>query len=190
MSNMPNMLAYTVQGSLYANIMPYILVGQGTSKAGIKPDKPIDDSYWFAILDRTTPQKKVAEFVVPGTNNSTVPAGLDNYLSNPQYIFTLATQYLSTLHVPQGPFYDYLVKYGAGRELQRLEQMATSLGCGSVSRMSYILAGQCGPHGGPNPSPPSYEASSTSTSALLLMSLMPLPSGPPYSLCDSYTFIH
>ena len=98
------------------------------------------------------------------------------------------TQYLSTLNVPQGAFYDYLAKYGAGRELQRLEQINTSLGCGYITRMSYLLTGQCGPRG--TYPPPSYELGSTSQSVLFLMSLMPRPDGkPPYAICDSNTFL-
>jgi hypothetical protein len=133
------------------------------------------------------------EFIVPGQNNSSVPAGLDTYMSNPQYIFAVATQTLSTLHVPQGAFYDYLVKYGADRQLQRLEQINSVLGCGSYGHMSYILTGHCGPRDPAHPAPPSYELGSFTTpgeAGVLLMSLMPLPDGkPPYSICDSNTFI-
>jgi len=43
----------------------------------------------------------------------------------------------NTLHVPQGPFYDFLAKYGAGRELQKLEQLNAVLSCGSYGRMNY-----------------------------------------------------
>jgi hypothetical protein len=53
------------------------------------------------------------------------------------------------------------------------------------SLVSYILTGQCGA-----PGQLTYERSGLSDSSLLLMSLMPLPSGqPPYSICDSYTFV-
>ena len=99
-------------------------------------------------------------------------------MSDPAYLFAVVTQYLSTLHVPQGDFYDYLAAHGAGRELQRLEQINTSLGCGWISYMSYALTGQCGP-----PPGVAYERGSTSGAALMLMSLMPLPNGqPPYSI--------
>jgi hypothetical protein len=57
--------------------------------------------------------------------------------------------------------------------------------------MSYILTGQCGPRGPKIIPPISYEIGSiTDFPALLLMSLMPMPNGgPPYSICDSYTFL-
>jgi|SRR5262245_6895315 len=181
------MLAYTVRGSIYSNIPPNITVGQGPAKKGIMPSAPADDSYWIVFLDANNPVNKVQEFVVPGQNNTAVPAGVDQYMTKPGYIFAVVTQFLSTLHVPQGDFYDYLVSHGAGRELQRLEQVNTSLGCGSIARVSYLLTGQGGPA---KSGSPAYELGSTANSVLLLMSLMPLPSGlPPYSLCDHYTFV-
>ena len=180
--SMPPMLAYTITSSLNSGYMPQIVIGQGTNKAYLKPDSPADDSYWFCILDANNPKNKVKEFVVSGSNNATVPNGLDAYMSNPAYIIAVVTQYLSTLHVPQGAFYNYLVQHGAGRELQRLEQLNTSLGCGSIGRMSYILTTQGGNSFG-------YEHGDTVHAAQVLKSLMPGPTGqPPYSICDSYTF--
>ena len=188
--NMPNMLAYTIQSTLYSGGTPSIIVGYGKNGTGMRPDNPQDDSYWIAMLDAKNPRVKVKEWVVPGSSNSTIPSGLDTYMNDPDYIFVVATQFLSTLHVPQGDFYDFLVKYGAGRALQRLEQISTVLSCGSYSHMAYILTGQCGPRVPNQPPPTSYELSSTQGSpALMLMSLMPMPNGgPPYSICDSYTF--
>jgi hypothetical protein len=75
-------------------------------------------------------------------------------MTNPQYLFAVATQYLSTLHVPQGPLYDFLIKYGAGRQLQKLEQINAVLSCGSYGHMTYVLSGQCGPRKPGEPSPP------------------------------------
>jgi hypothetical protein len=108
-------------------------------------------------------------------------------MSKPGYLFAVVTQYLSTLHVPQGAFYDYLASHGAGRELQRLEQINTSIGCGYIVHLSYLLTGQCGPA---NSGSPAYEVGSSSSGVMLLMSLMPLPNGqPPYAICDSNTFL-
>ena len=196
MKDMPNMLSYTIQGGGVGNHVPYIHVGWGAESGRFRPSKPQDDSYWIAILDRNNPKGAlVKDFVVPASQNSKVPDGLDYYMINPQYMFVVTTQFLSTLHVPQGAWYDYLVKYGAGRELQRLEQINTTLGCGSVSRMGYVLTGLCGVRDHPKtppppPNPASYElATITNYTTLLMMSLMPTPNGPPYSLCDSYTFL-
>jgi hypothetical protein len=186
---MPNMLAYTIKGSFNPNTVPYIIVGQGANKNLIKPTAPIDSSYWWAILDATNPHNLVKDFSVSSNNNTTVPAGLDAYMSSPNYIFAMATQFLAMNQIPQGDLYDYLVKYGAGRALGRIEQLGSALGCGSISRPNYILTGQCGPRGPQIPSPPSYEMGSVDTTQILTMSLMPLPNGnPPYSICDSLTF--
>jgi len=185
---MPAMLAYTIVGWLNPGGVPFLAIGQRSpNKWRHTPASPVDDSYWIAVLDAKNPSSKVTEFIVPGSSSTAVPAGHDQYLSNPAYLFAVVTQYLSTLHVPQGDFYDYLAAHGAGRELQRLEQINTSLGCGTVSRVSYLLTGQGGP---PNSNNPSYEIGSSNQPVKLLLSLMPQPNGqPPYSICNSYTFI-
>lgn len=189
MPDMKNMIAYTIQGSLM-NAAPMIVVGHGSSGVTFTPKPPAQTSrYWFVILDRTDPKKMVKDFVVPGQDNTTVPAGLDTYMTNVQYIFAFVTQYLITPNVPQGALYDYLVKYGAGRELSRLEQINKTLSCSTFGRVSYILTGQCGPRNDPKvPPPPSYEMGSVNNAVVLAMSLMPLVSGPPYSICDSNVF--
>jgi hypothetical protein len=191
--NMPNMLAYTIQSTLYAGGKPSICVDYGKNATWFVPQSPQDDSYWIVFLNAKNPRERVKEWVVPGQNNSAVPSGIETYMNDPDYIFVVATQFLSTLHLPQGPWYDFLAKYGAGKALQRLEQMATVLSCGSFSHMAYILTGQGGPRTPPQPPPISYELSSFANAvpALMLMSLMPMPNGgPPYSICDSYTFHH
>ena len=189
--SMPNMLAYTIRSTMFSGGAPSLIVGYGRDATAMTPANPQDDSYWIVILNAKNPREKVKEWVVPGQSNAAIPSGIDTYMNDPEYIFALATQFLSTLHVPQGDFYDYLVKYGAGRQLQRLEQLNTVLGCGSISRMSYVLTGQCGPRGKGIVPPQTYEvgSSNSNTPAWILMSLMPMPNGgPPYSLCDSYTF--
>jgi len=192
--DMPKMLAYSIRSSIYSgtNNQPTVRISAGRDETTLNPASPQDDSYWIVILNAKNPREKVKEFMVPGANNSTVPPGIDTYMNDPDYIFAVATQFLSVLHVPQGPFYDFLVKYGAGRELQRLEQIYSVFGCGSFGRFGYVLTGQCGPRVPGQPAPISYENGSSSVdAAMLLMSLMPMPNGgPPYSICDSYTFIH
>src|SRR5436853_6952034 len=89
MQDMPNMLAYTIQGANYSGGSPYIIVGQGTTASAVKPQNPQDDSYWIVILDGMNPRNKVKEWVIPGSNNSSVPPDLDSYMSNPQYIFAI-----------------------------------------------------------------------------------------------------
>ena len=187
MGGMPPMLAYTIRSPSQTGGVPWIRVGQGNSAQVVKPNQPADNSYWIVILDANKPATKVQEWVVPGQNNTTVPSNLDQYMSQPGYLFAVVTQVLSNYSVPQGAFYDYLAKYGAGRELQKLEQISshTQTGYGLYTLVSYILTGQTGP-----PDAATYERAGLSDAALLLMSLMPLPNGqPPYSICDSYTFV-
>jgi len=150
------------------------------------PASPLDDSYWICVISAKNPRQKLQDWVVPG-QNAAVPSGIDTYMASPDNLFVVATTYLSTLHVPQGPFYDFLAKYGAGRELQKLEQLNAVLSCGNYGRMNYALAGQCGPR---TPVPPaSYERGSyLADPCILMMSLMPGENGPPYSLCDCYTW--
>jgi hypothetical protein len=184
---MPPMLGYSVYGTLTPGNIPIIRITQGRQTTTMAPANPADNSYWIAILDANNPVNKVKEFVVPGTSNTAVPAGLDTYMSNPAYLFAIVTQHLLNYCVPQGDFYDYVTAHGASRELQRLEALNLHNACGSSNPVSYILTGQGGP---PNNGSPAYELSSTFNPALLVMSLMPLANGqPPYSLCDSYTFV-
>jgi hypothetical protein len=185
MAGMPPMLAYTIRSPIQTGATPFIRIGQGQSAQVVRPNQPADLSYWIVILDANKPATKVQEWVVQ--NNTIVPSNLDQYMSNPGYLFAVVTQVLSNSQVPQGAFYDYLAAHGAGRELQKLEQISshTQTGYGLFSRVSYILTGQCGATGNV-----AYERSSFTDAALLLMSLMPLPNGqPPYTICDSYTFV-
>jgi hypothetical protein len=188
MASMPPMLAYTIRSPIGAGASPFIRIGQGNSAQLISPNqKPADNSYWIVILDANKPATKVQEWVIPGQNNTTVPSNLDQYMSNPGYLFAVMTQNLSNGAVPQGPFYDYLAAHGAGRELQKLEQISwhTQTGYGLSTLVSYILTGQGGP-----PGQAAYERGSYSDTSLLLMSLMPMANGqPPYAICDSYTFV-
>jgi hypothetical protein len=189
MTGMPPMLAYTIRSPIQPGSQPWIRVGQGNSAQVVTPNQtPPDNSYWFVILDASKPATKVMEWVVPGQNNFTLPSDIAQYMGNSAYLFAVVTQTLANSSVPQGAFYGYLASHGAGRELQKLEQVSsnTQTGYGLFTRVSYILTGQCGPT-----ITIAYERSSFTDAALLLMSLMPLPNGqPPYSICDSYTFVH
>ena len=191
MAAMPPMLAYTVQSSPWTANAPSVVVGFGSNATWMTPAQPQDDSYWIVFFSRANPRQKVKEWVIPGNNNSQVPPGIDTYINDPEYIFAVATQTLSTLHVPQGPFYDFLAKYGAGRELQKLEQLNAVLSCGGYGHVNYALTSQAGGRNDPKiPPPPSYEMGDyRGNQVIMMMSLMPMESGaPPYSICDCYTF--
>src|SRR5215212_8685670 len=89
---MPPMLAYTIRSPIQTGATPFIRVGQGKSAARvIWPNQtPADNSYWIVILDANKPATKVQEWVVPGQNNTTIPSNLDQYMSNPAYLFAVA----------------------------------------------------------------------------------------------------
>jgi hypothetical protein len=104
MAGMPPMLAYTIRSPIKTGATPFIRVGQGNSAQVVRPNQtPADNSYWIVILDATKPATKVQEWVVPGQNNTTVPSNLDQYMSNPGYLFAVVTQVLANSSVPQGP---------------------------------------------------------------------------------------
>jgi hypothetical protein len=189
-----NTLCFTIQGGGVSNINPRIWAGHPATGTAIshrstRAALPAD-CYWIAILDAFKPSRLLNEFVIPGSNNSMVPDELDAAMGDPDIIFVVTTKQLSLQHVPQGDWYDLLVKYGAGSELQRIEQLSATLNPAHWSLFGYVLTGEGGPRGGSNIPPPSYELSTITQSATILtMSLMPMPDGqPPYSLVDSYTF--
>jgi hypothetical protein len=187
--DMPHMLAFTITPGTYSGSGSGFVVGVGRDATGFSPPSRQDDSYWICIFSAQNPRQKVKDWVVPA-QNAQVPAGIDTYMANPDNLFVVATTWLNTLHVPQGPFYDFLSKYGASRELQKLEQLNAVLSCGSYGHMNYVLTGQCGPREPGKPAPPSYEKGSyLGDPCILLMSLMPKKNGaPPYSICDTNTW--
>lgn len=170
------MLAYSIYGTFGDN-QPQIVIGPNP-RALLFPANAQDDSMWFCVLDANdSTGPRVADYVVPGNRNTEVPAGLQQYISSANYIVTLATQTLRASNVPQGALYTFLAQYGAGRELQRLEQFNTARGCGQNDFVSYVMSTQGGAYG--------YEQASDTNPVRYAMSLR---GGPPYTLCDAYTF--
>jgi hypothetical protein len=146
--SMPPMLAYTLRAPIQSGAgTALIKIGQGSSVQTLTPNGAKDQSYWFVILDANKPASIVQQWVTQ--SNNAIPSGLDQYMSNPAYLFAVVTQVLSNGQVPQGPLYDYLAKHGAGRELQKLEQISsyTDPPYGLFARVSYVLTGQGGPGG-------------------------------------------
>jgi hypothetical protein len=185
-----NMLAFTIQGGGVSDLTPGIGIGYPDAPTAIVPrttkaDLP-DEFYWVCLLDNYRPGLIIVDFIIDGSNYSTVPPKLDNALSDPEIIFVVTTKSLSLQHVPKGDFYNLLVKYGAGPELQRLNQLSTTLYPGGFKGAGYVLTGAGGKRGGTF-SPPSYEASTiTEAATIVAMSLMQT-SNSPYTLIDSYT---
>jgi hypothetical protein len=191
---MPPMTAYTLCAGGPAR-QPYIYIDVGRNITYIHPDKSQPNSYWFVFLEANNPRVKVKEWIWPGDQHAAVPPGIDTYMNDPKYIFAVITHTLWTPQTPQGPLYDFLAKYGAGRELQRLEQISAvgpAFSCGGYGNVSYVLTSTAGPRVHGQPPPPSYEIGGTpdgNLPALLLLSLMPQANGgPPYSIMDANTW--
>jgi len=94
-----NMLAFTIQGGGASDLTPWIGIGYPDSTTTIVPrstkaDLP-DEYYWVCTLDNYRPGLIVLEFIISGSNYSTVPAGLDDALSNPEINFVVTTKKLS-----------------------------------------------------------------------------------------------
>jgi hypothetical protein len=121
---MPPMLAYTLRAPIQSGAgTALIKIGQGSSVQTLTPNGAKDMSYWIVILDANKPASIVQQWVTQ--DNKTPPSNIDNWMKNPAYLFAVVTQVLGSGQVPQGPFYDYLTAHGAGRELQKLEQIST-----------------------------------------------------------------
>jgi len=140
MSNGTILLPYTVKAGIGSSVAPVVSVGAGANQQRFNPNQPTDDSYWWYFLDNST-QKLVYSLLVPASNNTTVPSGIDTYMTNSNLLFGVVTQNLSLLHLPQGALYNYLASYGASDALNMLEQLYTTLGCGYYGWASYVLVG-------------------------------------------------
>jgi hypothetical protein len=186
-------LAFTIQGGGVSNITPWIGIGYPVAGTTLTPKTTRaalpDEFYWVILLDAYRPGQVLQDFVITGAGNPTLPANLDAMMSDPGVIFVVATKQLSLQNVPTGDWYNLLVKYGAGSELQRLNQLSTTLQPGVFNNAGYVLTGQGGPRGGSNIPPPTYElATITQPATILALSWIPTASGkPPYSLIDEFT---
>ena len=124
--DMPHMLAFTITPGTYSGSGSGFVVGIGRNSTGFSPPSRVDDSYWICIFSAQNPRQKVKDWVVPA-QNAQVPAGIDTYMSNPDNLFVVATTWLNTLHVPQGPFYDFLAKYALAASCRSWSSSTRSL---------------------------------------------------------------
>ena len=184
-------LPYAVKSAFDGGNRPAVVVGKKfgshpNATTFLPPPNAPTNSCWILIISANDPRKKVMDWVLP--QNSTVPGDIGPYMDNSGNIFVVATNALEHSNLPQGALYDFLVKYGGGKELQMLEQYAASLGYIKYNVVSYVLTGTCGPR--TKPPAPSYEAAScTDIPAFLLLSLMSAPNGgPPYGIADNYSW--
>ena len=93
--------------------------------------------FWYVVIDLTDLNVVVNEIE---SANDQVPASVQQYAGNPDYLLIFTTVAVSSDRLPTGPLYQFLKATGAGPEIDRAEQIGTALGTGTVSAMSYILA--------------------------------------------------
>lgn len=127
MANVP----LTIQCCLYNNYGNVVSIGSNNLVLGYTTP----NLYWAVVVDRTN-LNVVANFTF--SDNSDVPSQLAPY-SNSGYILVLSTMQLLCTNLPVGNFYNFLVSIGAGKELQRVEQIFGSLNCGTWANLGYVL---------------------------------------------------
>lgn len=122
----------TIQTSTLGNLDSIIVFGSNRLVLG--PSK--QNLYWAVVIDRSN-LKIVQNFSF--SDNQSVPAQLQSYLTNPQYILILTTQRIYSNNLPAGAFYKMLMSVGAGAELVQLEQIFAALNCSTWGFMGYTL---------------------------------------------------
>jgi hypothetical protein len=122
----------TIQCCLYNNYGNVVSIGTNNLQLGYGTP----NLYWAIVVDRTN-LNVVQNFTF--SDNSDVPAQLVPYQNNSQYILILSTMQLSSINLPVGNFYQFLVNQGAGAGLQKIEQIYAALNCGTWGNLGYTL---------------------------------------------------
>jgi hypothetical protein len=154
----------TIQGCVYNNYGNVVCIGN--NNLGLGYSTP--NLYWALVIDRTN-LNVVENFTF--SDNTDVPAQLVPYQNNSQYMLILSTMQLSSINLPVGNFYQFLVSQGAGAGLQRIEQIFAALNCGTWGNLGYILVTVMDTTSG-------YDYSSYNQDAFIAtLQLMPIPVG-------------
>ena len=157
----------TVTSPIYNGGVSNIIIGTGKSQKRYFPKNIKNDKsyYWFVAINRKTLDM---DYEALETDNTVVPKDFQKggKYNNDKYILGFSTMYMSTLEVPQGDQYDFLMENGAGYELARLEQIWLTLNCGTYGRMAYSLVDLLGAPGA------GFEAGSIRNSTVSTLSLL------------------
>ncbi|MFC5050125.1 hypothetical protein ACFPK9_05840 [Rubritalea spongiae] len=147
-ANFASPVAFSVRSQAYGSHSPALLIiGAGSSAITYKAPSAPQSGLWFAVIDRTTLEMPLS---IIHADNTTVPSAIQPYLDD-KYILVVASVSLSMLDTPQGELFKFLDKYGAGRGLRRMINIATQFGCGSYGFMSYTLVNTLFPPEGQGP---------------------------------------
>lgn len=113
-----------------------VMVGSatGTNPAANSSGNPLN---YIAVFDRKNPTAGPV-FQANAPDNTTVPAGLDQYLTTDYMFFWASAAYVTAM--PQGALFDMLAKNGGGGQLQRMETLSTKFACGINGCLVYLLA--------------------------------------------------
>lgn len=92
--------------------------------------------FWFAVFDRSD-LSLVANVV--SDSSSTVPAEIQKYAGNVDYILAVVTNALGYAQVPTGDLATFLADNGGGSGLTAAEQVAEQAGSAAGGRFVYAL---------------------------------------------------
>lgn len=147
-----------------ANQSQFMQIGIGKN---ILTQTPANPGYWFVAIDRSSLDVVYNQL---HTSPNTAP-NLGSHNTG-DYILAMATTGVGLNQQPQGDLFRFLDLNGAGRELRRINQVATQFNCGSLGKFGYALVGVLG---GQNQ--PGFEASQISapfTGPILTVQLLPV----------------
>jgi len=164
MSASPPNVPLTVNSNTNNN---FFYAQMGIGKTGLHQQQQSGGGYyWFVVINRHT---LAVEYNQIQTQPNVVPN--IGALNSVDHILIVATMGVGLNNPPQGPLFQFLDQNGGGRELRRIEQIATQFNCGSLGTFGYALVSVLG-----NLNLPGFEMSQVGSGAvgpILTIQLMP-----------------
>jgi hypothetical protein len=132
----PAIVPMTIAAPLQQNYQQGIYIGNRPNVQVFNIPNAGGNQIWLSVFDRRT-LKQV--FSSSSSNTSTVPAGIQQYVGDSNYMLVVASYDLHSDNLPQGDLYNLLVSNGSGSQLTRLEQINEQMSCGEIGHIAYIL---------------------------------------------------
>lgn len=139
--------------------------GQIALGKNVMTQSPNQRSFWVVVVDRSTLNVVYNQMQ---TDPST-PPNLGNF-NTADYVLAFATLGMGLDRQPQGNLFDFLDKNGGGRELRRVDQVASQLNCGSLGTYGYALVATLG-----NTNPRGFELAQLSTMQATILTVQMMP---------------
>lgn len=155
----------SVLGSFSINSSTAVAIGSNLNY----PQAPTGGRHWWLVIDLSN--LNVVASVAPPAG-PTVPTSVAPYLAKGGYLVVFASVVCNFAQVPQGAAFSALKDLGAGYELDRLEQINNTLGCGFFTNYCYVLVGTTDDDGLPG-----FEQFSYDSTSILTLSLLPITVG-------------